>query len=273
MNKHNIDISFIILTWNSHRFLDRCFSSIISCCTEQKLNFEILVSDNGSTDQSTDIFDRFSKEYPDQFKVEYLGKNTGTTYPRNLGLRKAAGEFICILDSDTELREGSLVDVLEILKSDDGVGLAVPRLLLPDGTIQNSVKRFPTFIQKLGKIRQAVFKMKAANSDFYPDFPFKTVTEVDTAISACWFFRRELVETIGYLDENIFYSPEDLDFCVRVRKAGFKILYCPHFTVFHDTQQISHRKPFSKVSRSHFGGLIYYFKKHGGWISNRHLYR
>lgn len=267
------DISFVVLTWNSQRFLVKCFNSIVDCCTAQQVSFEILVSDNGSTDQSGEIFDRFSSKYPEQFKVESLGKNTGTTYPRNLGIRKARGEFLCILDSDTELREGSLGDILTALKENHRLGIVVPKLLLPDGTIQNSVKKFPTFIQKLGKIRQAVLKMEAANPDFYPNFPFTEVTEVDTAISACWFFRCELIDQVGYLDENIFYSPEDLDFCVRVRKQGLKILYWPDFTVFHDTQQISHRKPFSKVSRSHFSGLVYYFKKHGGWLSNRHLYR
>lgn len=272
IKKGQCDISFIILTWNSQRFLNKCFDSIIETCQTQRVRFEILVSDNGSTDQSKEIFEDYSSRYPDTFQVDFLGENTGTTYPRNLGMKKATGEFLCILDSDTELRDGSLRAMLELLRSDSQLGMVVPRLLLPDGSIQNSVKKFPTFIQKLGKIRQAVFKIKAANPDFYPGFPFTEVTEVDTAISACWLMRKELVEQVGYLDENIFYSPEDLDFCVRVRKQGLKILYWPDFTVFHDTQQISHKKPFSKVSRSHFSGLIYYFKKHGGWLSNRHLY-
>lgn len=268
-----VNLSFIILTWNSQRFLTKCFSSIINKCQSEDITFEIIVVDNGSTDKSSDIFSIFKTEYPKQFTVEFLGHNTGTTYPRNLGIRKSQGEFICILDSDTELREGTLKDILTELSEDPQLGIIVPRLILPDGSIQNSVKKFPTFIQKLGKIRQAVFKLKVSNPDFYPEFPFSKVKEVDTAISACWFFRKELTEEVGYLDEKIFYSPEDLDFCIRVRKQGLKILYCPAFTVFHDTQQISHKKPFSKVSRSHFWGLVYYFRKHGGWFSNSHLYR
>ena len=254
------DISFVILTWNSQRFLVKCFDSIVDCCTAQQVSFEILVSDNGSTDQSKDIFERYSEQLQERFKVEYLGKNTGTTYPRNLGIRKASGEFICILDSDTELRDGSLGDIFNLLRSDREVGLVVPRLVLPDGSVQPSVKKFPTFFNKLVKIPQAVFKIKVPNPDFYPNFPFTARTEVDTAISACWFLRHELAEQVGFLDEKIFYSPEDLDYCVRVRKQRLKIIYWPDFTVFHDTQQISHKKPFSKVSRSHFFGLIYYFK-------------
>ncbi|WP_020676389.1 glycosyltransferase family 2 protein [Geopsychrobacter electrodiphilus] len=267
-----VDISFIILTWNSYRFLTKCFSSIIEKCQDENLTFEIIVVDNGSTDESQTVFSAFKAEYPDQFMVEYLGRNTGTTYSRNIGINKSKGQTLCILDSDTELHEGNLADIIDRLREQKDLGLIIPQLFLQDKTIQNSVKKFPTFWHKLLKIPQVALGLKSPNKDFYSDFPFEQEKLVDTAISACWFFRRELVDSVGYLDEKIFYSPEDLDFCVRVRKAGLKILYWPAMRVFHDTQHISHKKPFSKVSRSHFVGLIYYFRKHGGWFSNSHLY-
>jgi hypothetical protein len=205
--------------------------------------------------------------------VECLGRNTGTTFPRNLGIKRSCGEYICILDSDCELLGGSLSTILSFLTNEQKVGFIAPKLILRDGSIQNSVKMFPTFLQKLSKILQAVFKLSTSNPDFYKDFPFTQTREVDTAISACWIFHRQLIGKVGYFDENIFYSPEDLDFCARLRELGYKILYWPELVVFHDTQQISHKKPFSKVSTSHFAGLIYYFRKHGGWFSNRRLYR
>ncbi|WP_221248715.1 glycosyltransferase family 2 protein [Desulfuromonas versatilis] len=267
------DISFIILTWNSKKFLDDCFGSIVSKCQSEGIDFEIIVVDNGSTDGSEAIFGKFQKENPGRFRSVLLGKNTGTTYPRNIGMREANGRNICILDSDTELGEGSLMDALSRLDRDDSIGLLVPRLLLPDQSVQNSVKRFPTFWQKLSKIPKAVFGVQVPNLDFYSEFPFTEETDVDTAISACWLFRRELTDQVGYLDEKIFYSPEDLDYSVRVRKAKKRILFYPGFTVLHHTQQISHKKPFSKVSLSHFGGLLYYYRKHGGWFSAKGLYR
>lgn len=266
-----VDISFIILTWNSRLFLKKCFNSIIKKCQHEDLSFEIIVIDNGSTDGSEILFSNFFNKYPHVFKIEYLGRNTGTTYSRNIGIKKSTGRYLCILDSDTEFREGSLREIFYQLSEDDSIGLIVPRLMLPDGSTQNSVKRFPTFGQKLLKIPQAVFGVQVTNKDFYPNFPFHEKTEVDTAISACWFMSREIVDQVGYLDEQIFYSPEDLDYCVRIRKAGCKVIYLPTFTVLHDTQQISHKRPFSKVSRSHFWGLVYYFRKHGGWFSNHHL--
>jgi len=267
-----VNVSFVILTWNSHRFLDKCFKSIIELCDEERLTYEIIVIDNGSTDHSEEVFSYYLKKYPDNFFVELLGRNTGTTFSRNIGLRKSKGEVICILDSDTELREGRLANIFDYLADHPDCGLIAPKLVMRDGCIQNSVKKFPTFLDKLIKIPRAVLGLKTPNKDFYKNFPFQQLTEVDSAISACWFFHRRVLDNVGYLDDKIFYSPEDLDYCVRVRKSNLKSIYWPDFIVFHDTQQISHRKPFSKVSRSHFWGLVYYFRKHGGWFSNSHLY-
>ena len=268
-----LHISFIILTWNSKKFLNKCFDSIIAQCASEGLNFEVVVIDNGSSDGSSEIFDCFERQYYEQFKFIRLNRNSGTTYSRNLGLKVANGKYLCILDSDTEFGDGCLREVFERLEGDDEVGIVAPRLLLPDNSVQNSVKKFPTFWHKISKIPQVVLGVQISDIDFYCNFPFTAEVVVDTAISACWFFKKELIEEIGYLDEKIFYSPEDLDYSVRVRKAGRSIVYFPLFTVLHHTQQITHRKPFSKVSLSHFSGLLYYFRKHGGWFSTREISR
>lgn len=268
-----VDISFVILTWNSEQFLEKCFQSIFDKCQQEKLVFEVIVIDNGSTDDSSRIFEKYRNNYSEKFAVVSLGRNTGTTYSRNIGMKKAKGRFLCILDSDTELLEGDIRPILNKFNNDTSIGLIAPKLILRDKSVQNSVKRFPTFWHKLLKVPKVLFKIDTPNKDFYENFPFTDEQQIDTAISACWFFRNELIERVGYLDEKIFYSPEDLDYCVRIRKAGLKIFFYPAFTVFHDTQQISHVRPFSKVSRSHFWGLVYYFYKHGGWFSNSHLLR
>ena len=141
------------------------------------------------------------------------------------------------MDSDTELGVGRLTEVINRLSSDIRVGMIAPRLLLPDGTIQNSVKRFPTMLNKLMKLPRIVCGVCTKNSDFYEGFPFREEREVDTAISACWFFRKELLQKVGYLDEKIFYAPEDLDYSLRVWQVGCSLLYFPAFTVLHHTQQ------------------------------------
>ena len=190
----------------------------------------------------------------------------GTTYSRNIGLRMAKGRIICILDSDTEFSTGALADTITCLERDDSIGIVAPKLLFPDGTVQKSVKRFPAFWHKLLKIPKIIFGIKYADADYYKDFPFHDTTSVDTAISACWFFRKTLLDTVGFLDEKIFYSPEDIDYCRRLKNFGKIIVYYPYLTIIHHTQQITHKNPFSKISWSHFLGLIYYYRKHGGWF-------
>jgi len=260
-------ISFIILTWNSEKYLEGCFDSIISKCEGEQIDCEIIVIDNGSQDSTLSILHHYSMKLPDRILTIKLDRNRGTTYSRNLGFKAAKGKYLCVIDSDTELGVGSLREILDCLQKHPEVGIIAPRLILGDGTIQNSVKRFPTFWDKLVKVPAVILSTKVPTADFYQDFPFEGAREVDSAISACWIFKKELLESVGYLDENLFYSPEDLDYCLRVRKAGKQILYYPRMTVVHHTQQISHRKPFSKISLSHLTGLIYYYRKHGGWFS------
>ncbi len=263
----NVQISFIILSYNSEKYLKQCFDSIILKCGEEGIDYEIVVIDNGSKDTSVGIIESFREKHPDRFNPIFLPKNRGTTFSRNLGLKSARSKFICILDSDTEILNGSLKEITDILENNEEIGIVAPQLSLPDGSIQNSVKKFPSFWHKISKIPRAILKIGLPDVDFYENFPFRNKRFVDSAISACWFFKKELLSNIGLFDEKIFYAPEDLDYCMRLRKAGKKIEYFPYLTVLHHTQQISHSNPFSKVAVSHFLGLLYYFGKHGGWFS------
>jgi GT2 family glycosyltransferase len=267
----DILLSFIILSWNSEKYLVSCFDSILLKCQIENISYEIIVVDNGSSDKSRSIISHYQKSYPTKFKGIALHKNRGTTYSRNIACKQAKGEYICILDSDTIIKDGSLVDIIKTLSKNVNIGIIAPRLLLPDGSIQNSVKKFPTLIHKISKIPKALLKVPVLHFDFYQSFPFTENTLVDTAISACWFLRRNLFAEVGFFDEKIFYSPEDLDFCVRAWKKGFKILYYPSLKVLHDTQQISHTRPLSRNSLRHLRGLLYYFRKHGGWLSTNGL--
>jgi cellulose synthase/poly-beta-1,6-N-acetylglucosamine synthase-like glycosyltransferase len=263
----DMQLSFITLSFNSEKFLSKCFDSIISKCEEEEMSFEIIVIDNGSKDGSLNIINDYAGKYKDNFKTILLPKNRGTTFTRNLGLKKARGKYICIIDSDTEILDGSLKDITDILENNEEIGIVAPRLSLPDGNIQNSVKKFPTFWQKITKIPRPVLKIGLPNIDFYENFPFKNTRFVDSAISACWFLSKDLLSIVGLFDENIFYAPEDLDFCLRLQKVNKKIAYFPNVKILHHTQQISHRNPFSKLAISHLLGLLYYFRKHGGWFS------
>jgi hypothetical protein len=263
------DISFVSLTWNSEAYIRRCLDSVITQCSSEDLHYEFTVVDNGSMDGSVGVVDKYCARHPEKVHLMALDSNRGTTYTRNLALKLVRSPVVCILDSDTEFLSGSIRSVIDLLAAHPSLGIVAPRLLLPDGTVQHSVKRCPTIVDKLKKVPRILTGRNATRSDFYEAFPFNRCTLVETAISACWFLRTELLGEVGLLDEGIFYSPEDLDYSARVKKAGKEILYYPDLSLLHHTQQLSHSRPFSKLSISHAVGLFRFYRKHGGWLKRQ----
>ncbi len=257
---HMRKISFVILTWNSEKTIENCLRSIIRTCRSQNLDYEILIVDNGSIDNTTEIILQNAVSAP--VELIRLPKNMGTTRTRNRALRMCTGNIVCILDSDAALLEGDLNAMIDTLCRDSSIGILAPQLIFSDGSIQYSVRKFPSIFEKLSRIPAIILKLPVPAGDVYENFPFREMTDVDYAISACWFIRRELLDIVGFLDERIFYSPEDIDYCIRTWKKGKRIVFYPGFTVLHHVQRITHKNFASKIAFSHFFGLLYYFLKH-----------
>lgn len=259
-----VQTSVVILTWNSARYLPNCLDTLLACLQGEALAHEVIVVDNGSTDATRHILEAYQKQYPDVLQIIALDKNHGTTRSRNLALRKTRGRTIIILDADTEIISGSFKEALNLVTTDPQIGILAPQLMLGDGQIQHSVKKIPSMGHKLLKMINILFGTNFPNHDFYGTFPFKESTAVESAISACWILSDKTVKQTGLLDERIFYSPEDLDYSVRVRLNKKIILYYPHLKLLHHTQQVTHRAPFSRQAISHLKGLIYFYIKHIG---------
>ncbi|MBC8179697.1 glycosyltransferase family 2 protein, partial [candidate division KSB1 bacterium] len=187
-----------------------------------------------------------------------LEKNTGTTYSRNLALKNMNGGYVCIMDSDVEVLPGSFGQLLNTLNKNDKAGIVVPRLNYPDGRLQKSTDVFPTVLNKA--FRYFFLKIIEKKDDALS--VLEGVWPVDYAISAMWVMKRELLNTIGLLDENIFYAPEDVDYCLRTWKAGYSILYNSEVKCIHHSQEISRGLTVNKVTINHIKGLVYYFRKH-----------
>ena len=264
------------MTLNSFRYIKKCVFSYSNSILSQGLNAEFLIVDNGSTDGTiTCIENEIIGKLPSSFdcRLFKLGKNLGTTLSRNIALRESNGEYIVICDSDTEFIDGKWENAFNLLSDTPTVGILAPYIKFKDGTPQPTVRLFPTLPEKILKIGNIFFKLPVANKDFYSDFPWKENKQVDTAASAFWLFRKELLKEIGYLDEKIFFTPEDVDFCLRVWKANKQVVFFPDMKIMHDAQRISHRKPLSYLSILHFWGLLYFYIKHGYIFSRSKIYR
>ncbi len=264
MSAHNRkDLAVVMLSFNSCQHLKRSVQAVIDAATEAKLSLEFFIIDNGSADGSIEILTNFYEQHPDTIKLKLFENNTGTTVSRNWGLSRANSKYILVLDSDTYINSQALTHLIGILKSDQKIGMAAPKVIYPSGNFQKSTDVFPTLRNKFMRF----FFLKSEEQKQHVNQPTSPI-DVDYAISAFWLFKYELLEKVGLLDEKIFYSPEDVDYCIRIWQAGYKIVYDPNVGIIHDAQEIS-RKKLNKFFFSHLVGLFYLFRKHKYGIINK----
>ena len=250
-------LSVIILTWNSEQHIKSCLGSLFDDLDSEEISYEILVVDNGSSDGSRGVIEDFANNHPGIIKSIFLEYNTGTTYSRNLALKQAKGEFIAILDSDIIVYQKTFRPLLQKLLESSHIGMVVPKLIYKNGDFQKSTDNFPTIFSKF---RRYFFLKNIEQSE---EEKIKADAQlVDYAISAFWLLKKEVIKKVGLLDEKIFYAPEDVDYCLRIWKSGYRILYCPYCEVIHDAQEISRGFRFNRAFWEHLKGLLYYFVKH-----------
>lgn len=253
-----MDISFVILTWNSSQHILNCLNSITDSMQNSSFTYEVFIIDNGSTDDSVQLINEHEGLHKNVIKPIFLDHNTGTTYSRNLAIKQASGKYVAVLDSDVQLNDETLGELVVTIEGDSQVGMVAPKLIYGNGLLQKSTDQFPTVWRKLYRY----LFLKSIEQD-EQEVPIENApVEIDYAISAFWLIRKETIENVGLLDENIFYAPEDVDYCIRIWQHGYKILYVPKVYAIHHAQEISRGFRINKATIEHIKGLIYYFRKH-----------
>ena len=262
-----MDLSCIILTWNSAAYVEACMKSVLADLAASGLSHEIFVIDNGSTDGTLDILRRLA---PPSMTVIPLGCNTGTTFSRNIGLKMARGRHLAILDSDIEaVQPATFGRLVGFLQDHPEVAIVAPQLQFPSGRYQKTTDVFPTLVHKLRRFVKLRAMEAQEGTAAMPTAP----VEVDYAVSAFWVMPATLPRRIGLLDERIFYAPEDVDFCLRAALSGLRVSYLPTVVATHHAQEISRRSPWSRSFREHVKGLAYFYRKHGFLFSLEDVYR
>ena len=261
-----MSISAVILSFNAKNDLDRCVRSLIDVEGLQAGRDQILVIDNGSTDGSRRVIERLIQTYSGLVDGTFLSSNQGTTVPRNLGLAKATGDHILVIDSDIHFRKPVLSDLIEQLDADPSIGIIAPKLIFPDGRDQMSTDVFPTIPRKLERF----FQLRKLERQGHQER--QKSRSVDYAISAFWLMPSALIDLVGPLDERIFYAPEDVDFCLRAWLKGKRVFYRPDLEVVHDAKERSRSLKGLIFTWRHILGLAYFFRKHRYAFNTASLY-
>ena len=273
------DLSIVIVNWNVVGLLRRCLSSIVGELRPEPgldlvlpgtlWSYEIWAVDNASTDGSSEMV---REEFPYVHLIAN-SENLGFTVANNQAIVKSKGKFILLLNCDTEVVDDALATMVAYMEEHSDVGVLGPQLRYPDGEIQSSRRCFPTMaIAYLeSTILQQWFPDNSILRRYYiVDVPDDAVQEVDWVVGACLMTRREIVDQVGLLDEGFFMYSEELDWCYRIKQAGWKVVYLPAAVVLHyegrsSAQVVPARHIYFQSSKVRF------FRKHHGTVSGELL--
>jgi len=262
--RKTVDLSIIIISWNSREFLRRCLESIHA----DGLSIEIILVDNASKDGTSEMMLR---NYPGVILVQNE-QNIGMP-ARNQGLSMAKGKFLLLLDVDTVVRRGSLRKLVEYLRSNPDVGLVAAKLMDEQGNLQYTCHKFPTVVSKVLRRYRFGWAERFLREVEFRDWDHGSIREVDYVIGACQMIKREAYEKVGPIDSRIFYGPEDVDYCLRVWQAGYRVVYNPEAVIVHAERRVTRKSWFKRTTWEHVKGLAYYFFKHRYLFSRDKIYR
>lgn len=253
-------LSIVIICWNDWKVIEDCLRSIFEGMN--KITFEVIVSDNGSTDGSVE---NIRAQFP---KVRVLENraNLGFAKGNNAGIRETGGEYVLILNPDTIVHHGSLDRWIEFAERHPEAGAFGCRVQNPDGTYQRSARPFPTvtryltaalYLHFLGHLRRPVLTPE------YDWWKGNTEREIDWQSGCCVMLRGELLKQLGGFDERFFYQFEEVDLCRRVWNAGYRIRFTPEASITHLGGQSVRRFPARFAIEVCRNGYRYFFKHFG----------
>jgi N-acetylglucosaminyl-diphospho-decaprenol L-rhamnosyltransferase len=191
------------------------------------------VVDNASTDGTVEMI---GDQFP-EVELETLGWNAGFCIANNVALRRASGPYVLLLNPDTEVSEGALEWVIRLMEERPDVGMASCRLVQPDGTFDHAAKRsFPTPIGSLAYFT-GIGRLPAVGKRLgqyrAPDIDEHGSGEVDAVNGAFMLVRRSAMDEVGLLDEGYWLYMDDLDWCYRFKRRGWKVWYDGSVTIMH----------------------------------------
>jgi len=252
-------LSIIIVNYNAGHYLENCLKSVYA--ETKQIPFDIWVVDNNSKDASVSIIRR---NFPLVNLIENK-ENTGFARANNDAISKCTGDYILLLNPDTLIMENAIEKMVKFLDENPQTGIAGCKVLNDDGTLQLACRRsIPApgvaFFRLTGLSRlfpnskgMAKYNLTYLNPD--------EANEVDAVSGAFLMIRRTVVDNIGKLDERFFMYGEELDWCLRTKKAGWKVMYYPDAEIIHYKGECS-KSNCRKAAFEFYRSMYLFHKKH-----------
>lgn len=271
------DLSIILINYKTPSLLKQCIKSIQK--NSPKLDYEIIVVDNNSNDGTVEMIEEsFMYNYKNEKinNIELILNNQNLGFPKavNQAVKKSRGRYILLLNPDITILENSLEQMIDYMEKNTQIAVIGPKLINPNGTIQESCfSRFTTLQivlyrrTWLGKSKRG---QKTLSNFTMKSWDHSCSREVAWILGSCMLVRKAAIENVGIMDERFFMYLEDVDWCRRFWKAGYKVLYYPDVKMVHYYARASASESglfkaiFNKQTRIHINSAIKFFIKYLG---------
>lgn len=249
-------LSVVVVSWNVEELLVGCLKSLFDDPSMPEL--EIVVVDNASSDSTVQML---SKHYP-QVQVIVCQHNVGFATANNRGILRSTGDYVLLLNPDTEIKPGALAKLLEFLRLNPDVGAVGPRLLNPDGSLQLSCSPVPTLRREFKRL----FHLPGMRHDGYYEMQNWDQQEphpTDILLGACIMMPRAALDQVGLMDEDYFMYTEETDLCFRLKKAGWRLFWVPDAKIVHYGGQSTKQAAREMFLRLYQSKTLFFRKNYG----------
>ncbi len=261
MSGASVKLAVVIIHYNTSGDLDRCLDSLAACAPAAE--HQVIVVDNASSEPG---LEEVHRKHPD-LRWVFNPENSGYARGCNIGMAQVEADYYLILNPDIVVEPGALDRLLDFADRHPRAGMIGPQLLNPDGSIQDSCRRFYTLKTLL--LRRTFFgrifpDSRTVHLHLMRDFDHLTSRPVDWVLGGCLMVRRSAMERTGPMDERFFLYFEDVDWCYRMWQAGFEVQYTPDARFEHRHRRASATGGrFNKSFWLHLGSLISFYEKWG----------
>ncbi len=249
-------LSIVIANWNTKEMIRQCIGSILGNVSPE-LKYEIIVIDNASADGSTEYLDSLGN----RITLISNNKNLGYAKACNQGMKIASGSYILLLGSDTIIQKDAVEKCVRFLDENESYGAVSCKLLNPDGSTQNSLKKFP----KLKNAFYTYLSLDGLNKE-YDMSGFDYLSSIDAEQIAATFLmaRKDLLKRVNYFDESYRILYNDVDLCRKIRQAGFKIFFIHNYSIIHYGSHSTKKADFT-LRKIMYNDIYRYYKNNFGF--------